>query len=243
MKQTLKASFGYAAAMLWLLLTEICIGIYGLGIVRSYVGDVLVVGLLYCLIRIFTKALPKTLPLWLFGVGCLAELLQLCRLSDLLGFERGSLPSILIGTSASWWDVVSYAIGAALIYAAMYLLKKLSALKTVPRRIIAVCASIAIVIGSGIWWVNMAIDYRFDYDVEWMMGRTLDSVQDRYIRYDAQMHKLTELEAQGYVYIGSDGYFYDAISSAGNLYHIYYAKCDERNIVTDVVVIDSAAIA
>ncbi len=239
MKQQFKSAICYAAACLLLLFTEIVIGIYGLGIVRAYVGDVLVILLLYCLIRIFTKALPRTLPLWLFGVGCLAELLQLIRLSDLLGFERGSLPSILIGTSASWWDVVCYAIGSILLYAAMLLLRGLSHLPQKTRRIISVLGAIGVVSGLGIWWVQMALTYRFDYDPDWMMDRSLAQVQERYVRYDAQERSDANLEAQGYVFIAQECYFRDVINSAGNFYYLYYVKCDENNIVTDVQVVDT----
>ncbi len=239
MKQNIKAALGYAAAFILLFVTEIIIGIYGLGIVRAYVGDVLIVMLLYCLIRIFTKALPRTLPLWMFGLGCAAEIMQYFHLSDLLGFERGSLPATLIGTSASWWDVVSYAIGAALIYAAMFVLHKLSEAPQKFRRISAVLCTIAAIIGLGVWWAQMAITYRFDFDPDWMTGRSLSAVQKRYVHYDAQVQRIERLEDQGYVFIGQDRYFHDSISSAGNFYYLYYAKCDENTIVTDVQIVDT----
>ncbi len=239
MKQQIKSAIGYAAAFLLLLFTEIVIGIYGLGIVRAYIGDVLVIPLLYCLIRIFTKALPRTLPLCLFGVGCLAELLQLIRLSDLLGFPRGSLPSILIGTSASWWDVLCYAIGSLLIYGVMLLIHGITGMPKTSRRITSVLTALAVTAGTAFWCAQMAITYRFDYDPDWMMDRSLAQVQERYIRYDAQVCRDTALEAQGYVFIAQECYFHDVISSAGNFYYLYYVKCNENNIVTDVQVVDT----
>lgn len=239
MKQERKAALGYAAASILLLLTEIVIGIYGLGIVRKYIGDVLVVILLYCMIRIFTKALPKTLPLWMFGVGCIAEIMQYFHLSDRLGFERDSLPAILIGTSASWWDIVSYAVGAALIYAAMLLLHGVSKIPQKIRNTVCTIGVIALTAGTVGWWAQMALTYRFDFDPEWMKGRSLASVQKRYVRYDAQERRNEALEEQGYVFIGQDCYFHDVISSAGNFYHLYYVKCNENNIVTDVQTIDT----
>lgn len=114
MKQERHAAFGYCFAFLLLLSTEIVIGIYGLGIVRAYVGDVLIVMLLYCLIRIFTNALPRSLPLWLFGLGCFMELLQLFRFAELLGFSEDSLPAVILGTRADWRDVLCYALGTLL---------------------------------------------------------------------------------------------------------------------------------
>ncbi len=110
----MKRELPYFAAFLALLLVEICIGRFASGWVRSYGGDVLVLPLLYCLIRIFTNALPRSLPLWLFGLGCFMELLQLLRFAELLGFAEGSLPAVIIGTRADWRDVLCYAIGTLL---------------------------------------------------------------------------------------------------------------------------------
>ncbi len=117
LKQSWKAVPGYASIFLLLLIIEILIGTKAHGFVRSYGGDVLVLPLLYCLIRSFTGALPRSLPLCLFGLGCLAELLQWLRLNTLLGFAPDSLPAILIGSCADWKDIISYAVGTLLIAA------------------------------------------------------------------------------------------------------------------------------
>lgn len=239
MKQNLKAACGYGAAFLWLLMTEIIIGIYGLGIVRSYGGDVLVIPLLYCLVRMVTKICPRTLPLWLWGAGLFTELLQLCNLAERLGFPEGSLPAVLLGTRADWMDVLCYGVGTALIYAAMGLLHRFSHMPQKPRCMASVLGTLALASGSVFCWANMAITYRFDYDADWMLHRSLSAVQARYIRYDAQAGRSIPLEEQGYVLIAQDCYFHDAISSAGDFYYLYYAKCDENNIVTDVQVVDT----
>lgn len=110
----MKRVLPYFAAFLALLCIEICIGRFTSGWVRGYGGDVLVLPLLYCLIRIFTNALPRSLPLWLFGLGCFMELLQLLRFAELLGFAEGSLPAVILGTRADWRDVLCYAIGTLL---------------------------------------------------------------------------------------------------------------------------------
>lgn len=117
--QTKRNALYYTAFSVVLLFIEIIIGRYlnHWFIIRAYGGDTLVMPLLYCLIRIVTRKLPRTLPLWVFGIGVLAEITQYFHMSDMLGFERGSLMSILLGTSASWWDIVSYAIGILVIYA------------------------------------------------------------------------------------------------------------------------------
>ncbi len=111
--------YGIWAAVLFL--TEIIIGTWlnDVRLIRSYGGDVLVIPLLYCLIRLFTDKWQGLLPFLVCCIGFVAELLQAIHLSDLLGFERGSLMAVLIGTSASWWDVLCYIIGMVLLYLAI----------------------------------------------------------------------------------------------------------------------------
>ena len=120
--QTKRNALYYGAWAAVLLLTEIFIGAYVSHTLwlRSYGGDILVIPLIYVLTRIFVRWLPRTMPLVMGGVGLLAELAQLFRLSDRLGFARGSLPAVIIGTSFSWVDVLCYAAGVVLIYIGMW---------------------------------------------------------------------------------------------------------------------------
>lgn len=88
---------------------------------RAYGGDVLVIPLIYCLVRIFVRILPRLMPFLMCCIGFLAETAQYFHLSDRLGFERGSLMSIIIGTSFSWIDMLCYIAGMLLIYAGIFL--------------------------------------------------------------------------------------------------------------------------
>ena len=114
MKRLPKNCIYYLIAFVILYGIEAIIAMHTSGWIRGYIGDVLVLPLLYCLIRIFTPALPRSLPLWLFALGCLAEILQLLRFAGLLGFAEGSLPAVILGTRADWRDVLCYAIGTLL---------------------------------------------------------------------------------------------------------------------------------
>lgn len=124
--QTKQAALRYALLAGVLLGIEILIGacVPHTMWLRSYGGDVLVIPLIYCLVRIFVRILPRTMPLLMCGVGFLAELAQYFHLSDRLGFARGSLPSIILGTSFSTADLACYAAGMLLIYGAMLLRKE-----------------------------------------------------------------------------------------------------------------------
>ncbi len=106
-----------------LLVIEILIGsvFRNMHWLRDYGGDILVIPLIYCLVRIFVKILPRLMPFLMCCIGFLAETAQYFHLSDRLGFERGSLMSIIIGTSFSWIDILCYIAGMILIYLAVFI--------------------------------------------------------------------------------------------------------------------------
>ena len=106
------------------LAVEILIGRFGHGFLRAYVGDVLVIPLIYCFVRIFYVRRCIWLPAAVGGLGILAEVLQYFNLCGLLGIPKGSLLGILLGSSADFGDIVCYAVGVALIYAAEWALVK-----------------------------------------------------------------------------------------------------------------------
>lgn len=79
--------------------------------IRNYFGDLLVVMLIYHFIKIFRDVLPWKLGALVFLLACGVEALQYFQLADIMGFARGSLPSIIIGTSFSWHDILMYFLG------------------------------------------------------------------------------------------------------------------------------------
>jgi hypothetical protein len=84
-------------------------------IIRPYVGDILVVMLIYCFVRSFVNGpvLPLALSVLLFAFTI--EFLQYIRIVDKLGLQKSKVASTVIGTSFSWIDVVCYAIGVVVI--------------------------------------------------------------------------------------------------------------------------------
>ncbi|MDX9956227.1 MAG: DUF2809 domain-containing protein [Anaerolineae bacterium] len=83
----------------------------GIPFIRAFLGDYLVVILLYCLIRAFWNIAPSTLSVAIFLFACAVEIAQALHLADILGLPAGSLLSILIGTSFSWIDILMYGLG------------------------------------------------------------------------------------------------------------------------------------
>ena len=82
--------------------------------IRPYVGDMLVVVLLYTFLKIFFTEKPRILPLYVFVFAATVELLQGVRIVELLGLQNNYIFSVLIGTTFDIKDIVCYAIGCLL---------------------------------------------------------------------------------------------------------------------------------
>ncbi len=107
-----------------LLVIEIIIGKFAHGFIRAYVGDVLIIPLIYCFVRIFYVPHAPWLPAAVGSLGILAEVLQYFDLCGFLGIPKGSLLGILLGSSADFADILCYAAGTLLIYGAEWSLGK-----------------------------------------------------------------------------------------------------------------------
>ena len=108
----------YAIASIILLGIEILIGLFGTGWVRIYLGDVLVVILLYTLFRtVFVNKPSKwfILPSVILGFAFIVEFLQLWGFCDRFGITNPLLRTI-IGTSFSVNDLICYAVGVLPCY-------------------------------------------------------------------------------------------------------------------------------
>lgn len=104
--------------LLWfivILVIEIGIGIYVRdAFVRPYVGDALVVVLIYCFVRIFIPRGLPWLPVYVFAFACFIEILQYFRLVDLLGLTN-PVARIILGSTFDFKDIISYAAGCVFI--------------------------------------------------------------------------------------------------------------------------------
>ena len=101
---------------LGVLLVEVWIARYVQhGFVRTFVGDVLVVVLLYFAVRSVLSLAPRVTILGVFLFACAIELGQAVHLVRRLGLEHNRLARIVIGTSYDPLDFAAYALGAALL--------------------------------------------------------------------------------------------------------------------------------
>lgn len=105
----------YITIGLLLLVTEVAIAHFHFTkFIRNIVGDVLVIPLLYCFIRVFSKAsILRSLSIVL-SIAFLIELLQLLGVSEILNIDN-TFVNIILGSTFDVRDLFAYIIGAILV--------------------------------------------------------------------------------------------------------------------------------
>ncbi len=109
-----------------LFITELIIGFYVHdNIVRPFIGDLLVVILIYTFLQTFF-----ILPVWKTAAGVLLfsfliEWLQYLQIVTLLGLDHLPFFRIIIGTSFEWIDIGMYIIGIVIVLVMEYMSGKL----------------------------------------------------------------------------------------------------------------------
>lgn len=109
-------NFYYCFWFVFLFLVEVCIAVFvDDNFVRPYVGDVLVVILIYAMVRAFFKV-----PILRTAVGVLAfsfvvEILQYFKIVELLGLGSSELARTIIGTTFVWEDFIAYSVGIVIL--------------------------------------------------------------------------------------------------------------------------------
>lgn len=127
----MKARLPYIIGFVLLVAVEVCIGVFYFNyFIRAYIGDVIIVLVLYCLFRSFV---PKKFSSYGIAVGILVfsfavEFLQKAHIADLLGVEN-KLLRIIIGTSYATEDLWCYVAGTVVTILEIWLFKRLSAHK------------------------------------------------------------------------------------------------------------------
>lgn len=106
----------YAIAFIILLAVEVLIALFiHDSFIRPYVGDMLVVIVVYSFIRIFIPEQVRLMPLWVFIFASCVELLQLFGLVERLGLEGNAFFRVLIGSVFDIKDILCYAVGCVLL--------------------------------------------------------------------------------------------------------------------------------
>ncbi|SCP98501.1 ribosomal maturation YjgA family protein [Anaerobium acetethylicum] len=111
-----KLRIRYALAFVMLLGIEVLIALFVHdAFIRPYVGDVLVVAVLYAAVRIVIPDRCRLLPLYIFLFAAMVECLQYFELVRLLGVADNAFLRVLIGSVFDWKDVLCYGAGCILL--------------------------------------------------------------------------------------------------------------------------------
>lgn len=125
MKKKLKLT--YFLIFITLLMTEVFIALFVHdSFVRPYIGDVLVVGVICAFLRIFIPDRIRLLPILTSAFAAGVELLQLVDYVDAIGLSASRFFSILLGRTFDVKDIVCYAVGGLIFFAAEILARRKS---------------------------------------------------------------------------------------------------------------------
>ena len=102
-----------------LFITEVYIAVFVKDdFVRPYMGDFLVVILIYAFIRAFFKYPMLNTAIGVLLFSFLVEILQYFNIVEVLGLGASQLSRTVIGTTFVWEDFIAYSLGIATVLGA-----------------------------------------------------------------------------------------------------------------------------
>lgn len=106
----------YFALTILLFVVEVLIALFVRDrFVRPYVGDVLVVILIYYFVKTFMNLPITSVAIFVLVFALTIEFLQYIHIVERLGLEKSALARTVIGISFAWTDIVAYIAGLVLI--------------------------------------------------------------------------------------------------------------------------------
>ena len=114
----MKLNLKYLVAFLITFLIEVIIALFiKNNFIRGFVGDVLVIVLMYSFIKIFISKEIKLLPLYLFIFAASVEATQYFNIVGKLNLQDSKFFRIIIGTTFDINDILCYFAGAVILFA------------------------------------------------------------------------------------------------------------------------------
>ena len=119
-RQSVRTRLAFLVVAVLILAVEIYIAVcVNGGFVRHYLGDVLVVILLYVLARAIFSVTPSNLSLKIFAFAAALEITQCLGVVEILGIENKIL-KVMIGGTFDLADLLCYAVGCIVNYILLY---------------------------------------------------------------------------------------------------------------------------
>ncbi|MBW4572928.1 MAG: DUF2809 domain-containing protein [Tolypothrix carrinoi HA7290-LM1] len=99
-----------------LFLIEICIAVFiNDSFIRPFMGDVLVVILIYCFVRAFLNIHSSIIALSVLVFSCIIEILQYFNFVKKLGLQNNKILAVALGSTFDWKDIIAYTIGIIIV--------------------------------------------------------------------------------------------------------------------------------
>jgi hypothetical protein len=112
----MKINLKYILSFIVLFITEVAIALFIHDtIIRPYIGDILVVILMYTLVKGLIQKQIRYLPLYLFIFATAVEVAQYFHIVDLLNLKNNKVMSVAIGSSFDIKDVLCYLAGSIIL--------------------------------------------------------------------------------------------------------------------------------
>ena len=110
-----RVAYGIATVLLFIIELSIALFVHD-NLIRPYVGDMLVVVLIYTFMRIFLPEGMRLLPLYIFLFAAGVEVMQYFRIAEILGISENRVLSVVIGSVFDVKDIVCYGVGCVLLF-------------------------------------------------------------------------------------------------------------------------------
>ena len=112
----LRFNWPYFIAAIAIFIVEIMIALFITDrIIRPYIGDLLVVILMYCFIRAFLRFSVAATAILVLLFAYAVEWLQYLNLLKMLGMQKSKWANIVLGNQFEWIDLVAYILGAGIV--------------------------------------------------------------------------------------------------------------------------------
>lgn len=112
----MKINIKYIAAFLGLFAIEVFIALFvHIKIIRNYIGDALVVILMYTFIKAVVKRHIRFLPIYIVAFASAVEVSQYYHLVNILHLENNKFMSIIMGNTFDLEDILCYSIGGVIL--------------------------------------------------------------------------------------------------------------------------------
>ena len=116
MRKSFTFNKNYFTAAVLLFLTEVGIALFIKDkFIRPYVGDFLVVILIYCFLKSFWNETPLKVGIYVLAFAFAIEVGQHFQLVKLLGLDHSQVARTVIGTGFDWGDLVAYSLGILVV--------------------------------------------------------------------------------------------------------------------------------